>query len=136
MILVGASISICSPRIWLSRSASVGILRQVDANVCQRLGERVFAAVADGRDSSAAYVLQDHALEQVVDVLDVELHFDLGVAVDLAGVLEKGHARAEHDDPLDGEVGEFVLGKDEVHARREQRPANEQRRHDNYGFSI
>ena len=85
-----------------------GILREVDAEGRERARERVFAAVADGRDPAAAFVLQDHALEQVVDVLDVEFHFDLGVAFDLPGMLEKRHAGAEHDDAFDGEVGVFL----------------------------
>src|SRR4029079_10074201 len=86
------------------------IVREVDAEGGQGAGERVFAAVADSGDAAAAFVLLDHALEQVVDVLDVEFHLDLGIAIDLAGVLEVGDAGAEHDDAFDGEVGGFFLG--------------------------
>ena len=53
-ILVGASISICSPRICSSRSASVGLLVRSMENVAQRARDRVLAAVADRRDLAAA----------------------------------------------------------------------------------
>ena len=92
-----------------SRSASVGLLVRSIANVAQRPRDRVLAAVADGRDPPAAVVLQDHALEQVVDVLDVELQLDLGVASTWPSCSKKATPRAEHDDPLDRDVGLFLL---------------------------
>ena len=46
-------------------------------------------AVGDGRDLAAAEVLQDHALEQVVDVLDVELQLDLASPVTLPPIARR-----------------------------------------------
>ena len=82
-----------------------GIGRQIDREALQRLGDRVFRAVGDGRDLAAVEILDDHALQQVVDVVGLELHFHLGVVVDLAGVLEESDAGTEQDDPLQGQIG-------------------------------
>ena len=64
-------------------SAQRGIAGQIDRKRLQRSGDRIFGAISDRRDLPAAEVLQDHALEQVVDLFGLELELDLGVAIDL-----------------------------------------------------
>ena len=53
------------------------------------------AVVVDGADLAAVEVLQHHALEQVVDVLDREGEVDAGVALDGALALEVADAAGE-----------------------------------------
>ena len=84
-----------SPRAWLRIWPKVGIAGQVDGEDFERPLDGGVAVVADGGDVAAAQVLQHHALEQVVDVLDGEGQVDAGVALDLALALEVADAAGE-----------------------------------------
>ena len=107
------------------------VRRQVDGERLERLGDRVLAAVVDGGDLAAAEVLQDHALEQVVDVVDVELQIDVAIPFDLAVVLEEAHAGAEQHHPLQRQVaGLLVGGKSALHCRRADRELRRHKRQD------
>ena len=57
---------------------------QIDRKGFQRFGDRIARAVGDGRNSSAPLIFEHHALEQIVDVGDVEFQIDVGVARDFA----------------------------------------------------
>ena len=94
---------------------------QIDGEAFQRFGDRVFRAVVDGRDLPAVEVLHDHALQEVVDLIDLEFHFHLGVVLDLAGVLEEADAGTEQHDAFQrqidalGFIGPGGNGKQEGH---------------------
>ena len=78
---------------------------QVDGEALERLADGVFRAVADRGDLPAAQVLHHHALQEVVDVLGLELHVDLGVVGHLAVVLEEADAGVEQHHSLQRHVG-------------------------------
>ncbi len=86
------------------------IAGQVDGEGLQRLGDRVTGAVGDGRDPAAAEVLQHHALEQVVDVLDAEAEIDRGIPFHRAAMLEVADPGTEQDHPLDRDDGRRRVG--------------------------
>src|SRR5262249_35190016 len=69
------------------------------------LFERRLAVVADGRDVAAAGVLQDHAFDQVVDVLDGKGQIDASVSLHFAFALEVADAAAEQNDMIDRQLG-------------------------------
>ena len=95
-----------------------GVGRQIDGETAQRLGDRVFRAVGDGRGLPAVEILHDHALQQVVDVVEFELHLDFGVILHLAGAFEESDAGAEQHDPLQGQLGPLgFVGRDGLGAR-------------------
>ena len=73
------------------------IARQVDGEALQGPLDRIVALVADRTDVAFAQILQHHAFQEVVDVLDREGQVDAGVAVDLAFALEIADAAAEED---------------------------------------
>ena len=58
-----------------------GVIGQINGEASQRLRNRVFRAVGDRRGLPAVEILHDHALQQVVDVVELELHLDLGVVL-------------------------------------------------------
>ena len=64
--------------------AKVGLPFRLMAKLDERAGDRLAAVVADGRDAAAVEVLEDHALDQVVDVLLGERQIDASIAVDFA----------------------------------------------------
>ena len=111
MILLGASISTFSPRTCPSSWARRGLPFRFDGEAAQPLLQRVVGAVADGGDVPAVEVLHDHALQEVVDVLDLELQFHLGVVGDLSVVVEVAHAGAEQHHPFQGEIGPALLAR-------------------------
>ena len=81
------------------QSAEAGVGRQVDPEALQGLVDRVARAVGDGRDRAAGVILNDEALEQVVDVLGLEPKLDLRVPLDLAVALEVADAAGVEDHP-------------------------------------
>ena len=64
----------------------------VDAEALERPADGVSAGVADAGDVAAAEVHQHQRFQDVVDLFGLELQQDAGVAVDLSGVFEVGHA--------------------------------------------
>ncbi len=75
------------------------VARDVDLEAAQRLGDRVLARVGDRRDLPVVEVLEDEALEDVVDLLRLEPQLGRAVAPDGAEVLEVADAAGEehHD---------------------------------------
>jgi len=73
-----------------------GIAGQIDGEGLECLGDRVAGAVGHRGDTAAPQVLHDHALEQVVDVVDVELQIDSAVPLNFAAMLEEANPRVEH----------------------------------------
>ena len=73
--------------------AKVGLPFRLMAKLDERAGDRLAAVVADGGDAPAVEVLEDHALEQVVDVLFRERQVDPRVAVDLAASARSSRRR-------------------------------------------
>ncbi len=71
--------------------------RQVDAEALERLGDRVARVVGHRRDLAAVEVLDDQALEQVVDVVGLEAEVEPGVPLDLAVALEVADATRVED---------------------------------------
>ena len=84
--------------------AEARVVGQIDREGFQRAVDRVERVVGDGGDH-ALLVLEDHALDQVVDVADLEGQVDAGVALDLALALEVADAAAEQHDVLDRQGG-------------------------------
>ena len=80
------------------------IAGELDGIALQGAIDGVVAFVADGADVAAAHVLQDHALEQVVDILDAEGEVDAGLALDLAFTLEVADAAGIKDDLGNGQL--------------------------------
>src|SRR5262249_34699231 len=74
------------------------IVGQVEGESFQRALDRFLAVVADGADLAVARILQDKALEQIVDVGGGEGEVDARVAFDLAFALKVADAAAEEDD--------------------------------------
>ena len=81
-----------------------------NAVALQRADHRLFGGIRHGRNLAAPQILQDHALEQVVDVADVKPQINGGVAFHIAVVLIEGDPRAEHDDALDRQLGPIPVG--------------------------
>ena len=82
-----------SPRIWLTMPANVGLPFRLIAKLDERARDRLAAVVADGGDASAVEVFQDHALQEVVDVLFREGEIDPRIAVDLAASARSSRRR-------------------------------------------
>ena len=107
---VGNSTVDASPRTCRSRSPIEGSRVRSTEKVLQRLGDRIARAVGDGRDSSAPLIFEHHALEQIVDVGDVEFQIDVGVARNFARVLEESDAGSEQHNAGQRQRGRFVVG--------------------------
>src|SRR5205085_43390 len=71
---------------------------EIEGEALERLLDRFLAVVADDADATVVGVLQDHALEQVIDVGDAEGHVNAAVAVDGALALEIANAGVKEDD--------------------------------------
>ena len=100
------------PADLLEQVGHCGVLRQIDGERLQGLGDRVFAGVIHGADLAAAKVLQDHTFQKVVDVIHAELQVHVPVAFDLPIVLIKADAAGKEDDALERQVtGLFVGGR-------------------------
>src|SRR5262249_14873764 len=75
---------------------------EVDREAAQGAVDGVVAVVGDGGDTSLVReVLQDHALDQVVDVLLGEGQVNASVAFHFARTREVSHAGIEQDDAAD-----------------------------------
>ena len=83
---------------------------QVDGERLQGQFNRLQIIVGDGGDLLAAAILDDHALEHVVDAFLGEGEVDAGLAVNLAFALVVGDAAAEEHDLVDGELGRAGRG--------------------------
>ena len=81
-----------------------GIAAEVDGEGLERLLDGRLAVEADGTDLAAAEVLDNEALEQVVDILDGEGEVDVRIALDVAFALEIADAAIEEDDAGHGEL--------------------------------
>ena len=77
--------------------AQARVVGQVDGETLQGFLDGVMAVVADGRNVAAAAILEHHALQEVVDVLNGEGEVDAGVAVHLTLALKVADAAGEED---------------------------------------
>src|SRR5207248_2139742 len=80
-----------------------GVVAQVEGEGAQGPLGRLLAVVADGGQLALAGVLEDQALEQVVDVRGGEGQLDPGVPLDGALALEVAQAAGEEDDLRQGQ---------------------------------
>ena len=76
----------------------------------ERLGQRVLRGIRHHADVPAVEVLQDEALEDVVDLRGLEAQFAPGVAADRALVLEIADAAGKEDDLAHRHVGVAPAG--------------------------
>jgi hypothetical protein len=90
------------------------IAGQVDGERAQRLLDGRLAVVVDGADVPAPLVFQDHALQEVVDVLHRKRQVDAGVALDLAFALEIADAAGKEHDLGDGQRRGGRLSRDQL----------------------
>ena len=79
-----------------------GTVGDVDGETPQGLGHRVARRVVDADLLGAQ---DDHALEDVVDVLGLEHQADAAAAFDLAGAFEVADAAGEEHDARQGQIG-------------------------------
>jgi hypothetical protein len=74
-----------------------GVIVQIDSEAGERLRDRFPAVIAYRRHTAAIEILQNHALEKVVDIRLGKGEIDAGIALDFAATGEVADAAVEED---------------------------------------
>ena len=81
------------------------VFGDIDLEAAEGAADGIEGGIGDALDATGIAIADDHAFEDVIDLVGFEMEFGLGVAGDGALVLEETDAGGEENDAADGDFG-------------------------------